>query len=98
MLGDSPNTVASTVKGAPYSASAWVRAPAGSSVRLRLREYYGSTLIRSWMVTVSGNGAWRQLSLKTAAAYGGTSLGIEILASLTTSQKAQVDDLSLKRF
>ena len=66
-------------------------------MRLRLREYYGSTLIRSWIVTLSGTGAWRQLSLKTAAAYGGTSLGIEILASLTTSQKAQVDDLSLKR-
>ena len=66
-------------------------------MRLRVREYYGSTVIRSWMVTVAGNGAWRQLSLKTAAAYGGTSLGIEILASLATSQKAQVDDLSLKR-
>ena len=97
MLDDSPDTVASTVAGATYTASAWVRAPAGRSVKLRLRELNAGSVVRSRVVTVTGDGGWRQLVVTSATTAGGTSLSVEILASLTTSSKAQVDDVSLKR-
>jgi hypothetical protein len=48
-------------------------------------------------VTITGNGSWRQLVLTSAPAAGGTSLGIEIVVSLTTTTKAYVDDVSLTR-
>jgi hypothetical protein len=97
MLDDSPNTVASTIAGATYTASVWVRAPAGRSVRLRLRELSGGSVVNSWTAAVTGDGGWRQLVVTGAAAAGGTSLSVEVLASLTTKSKAHVDDVSLMR-
>jgi hypothetical protein len=97
VLDDSPNTVASTVAGATYTASAWVRVPAGRSVTLRLRELSGGSAVRTRTATLTGDGSWRQLVVTSAAASGGTSLSLQIVVSLTTSSKAQVDDLSLKR-
>ena len=96
MLDDSPNSLASTTAGATYVASAWVRAPAGRTVTLRLRELSGSTVVRSTFATTTGNGAWQQL-VTSAATTGGTSLSVEIIASLTKGPKAHVDDVSLKR-
>jgi hypothetical protein len=96
-LDDSPNTVSSTAAGATYTGSAWVRAPAGRAVTLRVRELSGSSLVRSALITTTGDGGWHQLVVATAAAAGGTSLSVEIVASLTTSGKAQVDDVSLHR-
>jgi hypothetical protein len=93
MLDDSPETVASTSAGATYTASAWVHAPAGRTVRLRLRELSGGSVVRSRSVTTTGDDAWRLLVVTSAAASGGTSLSVEILASLTTSSKARVDDV-----
>ena len=95
-LDDSTNTVASTTAGAIYTASAWVRAPAGRTVTLRLRELSGATVIRSSVVTLIGDGTWRQLTVPSGAASGGTSLSVEIVASLVAGTKAQVDDVSLK--
>ncbi len=95
-LDDSTNTVASTTTGAIYTASAWVRAPAGRTVTLRLRELSGATVIRSSVVTLTGDGTWRQLTVPSGAASGGTSLSVEIVASLVAGTKAQVDDVSLK--
>ena len=80
-----------------HTASAWVRAPAGRSVKLRLRELKGGSVVRSRVVTVTGDGGWRLVLVTSATTAGGTSLSVEILASLTTSSKAQVDDVSLKR-
>jgi hypothetical protein len=97
LLDDAPNTVASTTAGASYIASAWVRAPAGRAVTLRVRELSGSTLVRSTVVTVAGEGSWRQLAVMTAAASGGTTLSVEIVVSLTKGSKAQVDDVSVRR-
>ena len=51
MLDDSPDTVTSTVAGARYLASAWVRAPAGRTVRLRVRELSGSSVVRATVAT-----------------------------------------------
>jgi hypothetical protein len=97
VLDDSPNTVASTPAGATYTASAWVRAPAGRTLTLRLRELSGGSTVRTSMATVTGNGGWLQLVVTTPATIAGRSLSVEVVASLTTSTKAQVDDVSLKR-
>jgi hypothetical protein len=53
-------------------------------------------MIRSSVVTLSGDGTWRKLTVSSGAASGGTSLGVEIVTSLVAGTKAQVDDVSLK--
>ena len=95
MLDDWPETVASTAKAA-YTATAWVRAPSGRSIKLRLRELRASTVLRTKLVTVTGTGAWRRVTVATSAA-GGTSLSVEVRVSLTAGAKAYVDDVSLIR-
>ncbi len=97
VLDDSPNTVGSTAAGATYAASAWVRAAAGRTTRLRVREYRGGTLVRTSSVTLTADGTWRQLVLTTAAAAGGTSLSLDVLVSLVKGSAANVDDVSLKQ-
>ena len=97
VLDDSPNTVASTPAGATYTASAWVRAPAGRTLTLRLRELSGGSTVRTSVATVTGNGGWLQLVVTTPATVAGRSLSVEVVASLATSINAQVDDVSLKR-
>ena len=47
ILDDSPNTVASTSAGATYAAAAWVRAPAGRTVTLRLTRAQWRTVVRT---------------------------------------------------
>jgi hypothetical protein len=97
VLDDSPNTVSSTAAGATYSASAWVKAPAGRSVTLRLREYRGSTVVQYRTVVVTATGAWQQVAVSSPPAAGGTSVSVDVLVALTTSLKAQVDDVILRR-
>ena len=70
LLDDSPDTVASTVTGATYAGSAWVLAPAGRTVSLRVRELNGSSVVRSTVTTGTGDGGWHQLVVSTAAASG----------------------------
>ncbi len=96
VLDDSPDTVASTIAGATYAGSAWVRAPAGRTVRLRLRELNGSTLVRSTVATLTADGTWRQLLVTSAPTSGGTRLSVDVLVSLPKGSKAQVDDVSLR--
>jgi len=97
LLDDSPDTVSSTTAGETYAASAWVRAPAGRIVTLRLRERSGSTIVRTTAATTTGTGSWQQVVLTSAAASGGTSLSFEAVVALVKGTTAQVDDLSLKR-
>jgi hypothetical protein len=97
VLDDSPNSGASTAAGATYTASAWVRAPAGRTVTLRVRERSGGSAVASRFATVTGDGTWRQLVVISAATVGGTSLSVEIVVPLTSTAKAQVDDVSLQR-
>ncbi len=96
-LDDSPNTFPSTVAGATYTASVWVRAPAGRTVRLRIRELRGGSLVRTSTVTLTGDGTWRQLTVTSAAASGGTSLSVEVIVSLVRGSSAFIDDLSLRK-
>jgi hypothetical protein len=97
LLDDSPDTVAATAAGATYTALVWVRAPAGRTVKLRLRELRRGSVVRSRVATITGTGAWRQLVVVSAPASGGTTLGLEVLVSLARGSKAHVDDVSLRR-
>lgn len=97
ILNDMPQTVASTTAGATYAATAWVRAPAGRSVRLRLSELNGGTVVRTSTATTTGDGSWRQLAVTSAPTTAGHTLGVEILVSLAKGSTANVDDVSLKR-
>ncbi len=97
VLDDSPNTVSSSVAGAAYAGSAWVRVPSGRLVTVRLREYRSSTLVRYKTKVATGTGAWQQLSVTSAPADGSTAISIDVIVSLTTSLKAQVDDVALRR-
>jgi hypothetical protein len=75
----------------------WVRAPAGRTVTLRLRERRGSTIVRTTVVSATGTGVWQELGLSSPGAAEATSLSVEVLASLVGGTTAQVDDVSLKR-
>lgn len=94
-LDDAPDTA--TVVGATYAASAWVRAPAGRTVTLRLRERSGGSSIRTTVATVTATGNWQQLSVTAASVSGGTSLGVEVVVSLARNTTTQVDDVSVRR-
>lgn len=97
VLDDSPNSVSSSVAGSAYEARAWVLVPAGPSFTLVVREFNGSKLVRSRTEAGTGAGAWRELVVTSDASNGGTSIGVDVLVWLPTTQRAQVDDLSLRR-
>jgi hypothetical protein len=97
LLDDSPDSVGSSVAGVSYVASAWVRAPAGRTVRLRLRELSGATIVRTTVTTATGDGSWRRLVVTSAPTSSGSRLSVELLVSLTKGSKAHVDDVSLQR-
>jgi hypothetical protein len=75
----------------------WVRAPAGRTVTLRLRERRGASTVRTTVVSATGTGVWQQLTLSSPGAAGATSLSVEVVVSLVGGATAQVDDVSLKR-
>lgn len=98
VLDDSPNTVASSTVGRPYAASAWVMAPAGRSVTLRIREYRGTRVVQARIAVSTGTGAWQQLTVTSAPAAGGTSVSVDALVSLLpTNLRARLDDVALRR-
>jgi hypothetical protein len=97
LLDDSPNTVASTASGVAYRLSAWVKAPAGRSVRLRLRELSAGAVVRTSSASATADGTWRQLVVTGAPTSGGSALSIDVLVSLVRGTTAQVDDVSLTR-
>ncbi|HVE24998.1 MAG TPA: carbohydrate binding domain-containing protein [Sporichthya sp.] len=97
VLDDSPNTVASSMRGAVYAGSAWVKAPAGRSVTVRVREYRNSKLVRVKTSVATGTGSWQQLRVTSAPADGGTSISVDVIVSLTSTLRAQIDDISLRR-
>ena len=73
MLNDSPNWVTSTVS-KTYTGSLWVRADtAGAVVKLRFREYNGSTLVGTGTAQVTLTTSWQQVSLSYAPAAPGVS-------------------------
>jgi PKD repeat protein len=76
-LNDSPNWVASAQAGT-YLASVWVRGPAGSTVRLRIREYNGSTFVGSASATSTLTSAWSQVSVSYPLGVAGSTLDLTL--------------------
>jgi hypothetical protein len=97
VMDDSPNSVSSSTAGAVYAGSAWVSAPAGRTVTLRIREYRGSKVVRSQTTVVAGTGTWQQVGVQSAPAAGGTSISLDVLVSMTSTMRARIDDVSLRR-
>jgi parallel beta-helix repeat protein len=95
-LNDSPNWVASSVAGT-YTATAWVRTTAvGGQIKLRVREYNGSTLVGTGTATLTPNGTWQQVQLAYPVLSPGSTLDLNVYQ---TTQPAgsdlQIDDISL---
>lgn len=95
-LNDSPNWVATSVAGT-YQASTWVRASAtGGQVKLRIREYVGSTLVATTTATLNTTTAWQQVTLSHTVVSPGSTLDLNVYQ---TTQPAgsdlQIDDVTL---
>jgi PKD repeat protein len=75
-LNDAPNWVATT-SASTYAGSLWVRADAaGTALKLRFREYNGSTLIGSKIISITLSTTWQQVSVSYAAQVVGSTLDL----------------------
>jgi parallel beta-helix repeat protein len=96
-LNDSPNWIAKTVAGA-YSASAWIRSDTpGLQVKLRFREYVGSTLVGTGTATVTTNttGAWQQIQLSYTVTSPGSTLDLNVYeTNQPVGSNLQIDDVT----
>lgn len=74
LLNDSPNWVGTTTSGT-YTAGLWVRGDtAGATLRLRLREYNGGTLVGTAKISqVSLTTAWQQVTVALTPQSSGSS-------------------------
>ena len=81
LLNDSPNWVATTSPG-NYLVSLWARADtAGATLTLRIREYAGTTLVRTTTAQITLTTAWQQLSLTHTTASPGSTLDFSAYVS-----------------
>ena len=72
-LNDSPNAVKTTAAGG-YTATLWVRGQsAGQTLKLRLREYTGTTLVGSAISDLSLTTGWQQASVSYVPKSAGAS-------------------------
>jgi PKD repeat protein len=73
-LNDSPNWVTTTKVATPYTLSIWVRADTpGAVVKLKVREYTGSTNVGSASANIALTTSWQQVSLSYSPVAGGSS-------------------------
>jgi len=73
VLNDSPNWVTTTSAGA-YTGSLWVRSDsAGATLKLRFREYNGSTLVGTQTTLLTLSTAWQLVTVTYAPAAPGAS-------------------------
>lgn len=96
-LNDSPNWIAKTVAGT-YSASAWIRSDTpGLQVKLRFREYVGSTLVGTGTATVTTNttGDWQQIQLSYTVTSPGSTLDLNVYeTNQPVGSNLQIDDVT----
>jgi beta-glucanase (GH16 family) len=97
-LNDKVNTVAKTVKGQRYTATAWIRPSAAKqSVAIRLMEYAGSSykgqaLGKAYLTSTS----WRKLTVTYTAVTDGASLDLNIVNwQMKPSAYFEVDEVAL---
>jgi beta-glucanase (GH16 family) len=98
VLNDTKNTVASTVAGATYSASAWVRVGERNTyVVLRLSEYTRSnTLAGQGQAAVTHQpGGWAQITVDYTAKTDGATIDLNVLSyKLVATNYVDIDDVS----
>jgi len=82
LLNDSPNWVKTTAAGT-YTASMWARADsAGSVVKLRFREYAGTTLVGTATSQLTLSSSWQQVTLTyTPSSPGSSTLDLNAYVS-----------------
>jgi PKD repeat protein len=82
LLNDSPNWVKTTAAGT-YTASMWVRADTpGGLVKLRFREYAGTTLVGTGTSQLTLSSSWQQVTLAyTPSAPGASTLDLNAYVS-----------------
>jgi parallel beta-helix repeat protein len=99
LLNDAPNWVATTVADTYYS-SVWARADtAGARLRLRLREYAGSTLVGSVVNELTLGPSWQRVGLQyVPASPGSSTLDLSVyVAGASPGTCFYADDLDLGR-
>ena len=94
-LNDSPNWIARTVTGT-YSATAWIRSDTpGLQVKLRFREYVGSTLVGTGTATATTTGDWQQIQLSYLVTSPGSTLDLNVYqTSQPVGSNIQIDDVT----
>ncbi len=97
ILNDNRNTVSSTVAGASYTATAWVRASTSTAVTIRLQEWAGKTKRNDTAATYTIGSAWTQIGVNTLAVTSGSSLDLNVLAAaLPAKASLDVDDVTFR--
>ena len=100
-FGASTTPVAATAAGAPYLATAYVRAinaaSVGKNIDVSLRELApGGAVVQDWIARVALTSAWQPVSVSVLGARAGDSLQLRILhSSGTTGGSFQVDKVSV---
>jgi hypothetical protein len=79
-LNDSPNWV-KTTQAATYKAGLWVRGgPAGTVLKLRIREYNGSTFVSSATAQITLTTSWQQITVTYVPQVVGSTLDLTAYA------------------
>jgi parallel beta-helix repeat protein len=98
-LNDSPNWALTTQAGT-YRGSLWVRAPSpGATLKLKFREYQGSTLVGSQVASVTLATTWKQLQLSYSPVAPGSST-LDFVAYTSDAPSGvcfQADDATITR-
>ncbi len=97
-LNDSPNWVPST-NGGTYTGTVWVRSDTpGQTLKLRFREYSGSTLVSAPTTLVTLTTSWQEVVLTYAPSVAGSSLDFNAFISKAPSGTCfYADDISIVR-
>jgi hypothetical protein len=96
-LNDSPNWVKTTQAGT-YQAGLWVRADtAGAVLKLRLREYNGSTFVSSATAQITLSTGWQQITVNYVPQVPGSTLDLTAYTSNAAPGNCfYADDASVK--
>jgi parallel beta-helix repeat protein len=97
-LNDSPNWVAATSAGT-YTGSVWVRADtAGAPIRVRFREYSGSTLLGTATTEVTLTSSWQFVIVSYTPVTAGSTLDMNVYVPTTNAPAGSyfyADDVSI---
>ena len=81
-----------------YTYSAWVNAPAGAPMTLRLREYIGATPQGDTDQTFIGTGTWQRVSVtRTMTSTGGSTASLWVFQTDATVRTFYVDGAQLEQ-